>query len=144
MARFVKCIMFCALTVAGASAQQAYFSIRLVNGKTGQSLGGIRLLVFGGSTPEGARFQDHSFTVTTNKDGVAQFQDTASVSWVQVFADGLTLCQDKPNLHSFSVEEIVKRGVVTPNKCGKLNITPTSGYITVAARPSSFMEKMGH
>jgi hypothetical protein len=56
--------------------------------------------------------------------------------------DGRVPCFADPNHASFSVSEIISKGLVTPNNCSALVREATPGRFVVFARPAGFMEKM--
>jgi hypothetical protein len=51
-------------------------------------------------------------------------------------------CFPDPNKASFSVSEIMSKGLVTPNDCSAQVQQPSPGQFVIYARPAHFMEKM--
>jgi hypothetical protein len=131
------------ILTASAMAQVKEITLQALDGKTGKPLANQRLLVFAGDTAEAATFHRQNFVLTTEADGKAKLPITSTdTKWIQVWADGLTLCQTKPNDLSFKVETISTVGVSAPNTCSPLSQTPKSGIFIVFARESTFSEKM--
>jgi hypothetical protein len=142
----IKTICILAL-IAGFSsavvAQDSEMTIQALNGKNGKPLVHRRLLVFGGKTAEAASHQETIFDVTTDGNGFARVVfDPAKTRWIEVFADFLTLCHNKPNLVQFSVDTILSTGFASPNHCGKIVPLVKPGQFTVFARPATLREKM--
>jgi hypothetical protein len=131
------------ISAGGAIAQNA-IEIQALEGTSGKPLASQRLVIFGGESEEAATFHHTVFDVTTDERGMAELKfDRAKTSWIQVWVDGMILCQTKPNVRSFSVETILATGLSAPNSCSSLVQTAAPGHFTVYARPSSFREKMG-
>jgi hypothetical protein len=141
---------FCLLTLlsiilsCGAFAQDTEIKIQAIDGKSGKPLVKQRLVIFGGESAEAATFHHTAFDITTDEKGMAELKfSTAKTSWIQVWADGMTLCQTKPNIRSFSVETILATGLSAPNSCSPIVQAGVPGHFTVYARPSNLREKMG-
>jgi hypothetical protein len=108
-----------------------------------EAFGRPALSDFGGASAKTATLQRTTFETITNNDGMAELAfDSTKTSWIQVWADGLTLCQNKPNFQSFSVEIILEKGVSAPNTCSSVATTDRPGQFTVFARTASLKEKM--
>jgi hypothetical protein len=136
-------IFFAVILAASAMAQVKEITIQALDGKTGKPLANQRLLLFAGDTPDTATFHDQNFVLTTDADGKAKLPITSKdTKWIQVWADGLTLCQTKPNSLSFKVETIATLGLSAPNTCSPLSQAPKSGVFIVFARESTLSEKM--
>jgi hypothetical protein len=132
-----------ALASAGmASPQNTEIKIHAVNGQTGKPLSGQRLIIFGGESAEAATLHHTAFDVTTDERGLAELKFDTKARWIQVWADGMTLCQTKPNSRSFSVDAILTTGLSAPNTCSSLVQAATPGYLTVFVRASNLREKM--
>jgi hypothetical protein len=131
------------ILAASAMAQVKEITIQALDGKTGKPLANQRLLVFAGDTAEAATFHHQDFVLTTDTGGRAKLPITSpGTKWIQVWADGLTLCQTKPNSLSFKVETIATLGLSAPNTCSPLAQAPKSGVFIVFARESTLSEKM--
>jgi hypothetical protein len=130
-------------SVAVAIAQNTEIKIEALDGKSGKPLANQRLVIFGGESAEAATFHHTAFDVTTDERALADLKfDPAKTRWIQVWTDGMTLCQSKPNVRSFSVDTILTTGLSAPNTCGSLVHVATPGHFTVFARPASLREKM--
>jgi hypothetical protein len=133
------------LTTLSLSAQDISktLTILLVNGKTGKPMKNERLLVFFGSSPPNVRMEKGFLDPHTNANGAATLRlDEPNLAYLQVWADFRTLCQSDPNDRSFSVADIMKSGVQSPNNCGKIVIPNSPGRLIVYARHSTFREEM--
>jgi hypothetical protein len=131
------------ILAASAMAQVKEITLQALDGKTGKPLANQRLLVFAGDTAEAATFHHQNFVLTTDAAGKAQLPIASmDTKWIQVWADGLTLCQTKPNSLSFKVETISTVGLSAPNTCSPLLQAPKSGVFIVFARESTLSEKM--
>jgi hypothetical protein len=135
--------LLCFLPVLAALAQNIQITIKAINGKDGKPLAHQRLVIFGGESPEAATFHHTAMNATTDENGLAVVSLVhEQTSWIQIWTDGLTLCQKAPNTKSFSVDTILSSGLSTPNNCGSIAEPPTSRQITVFARPATVSEKM--
>jgi len=137
------CVLF--LTTLSLSAQDIpkTLTILLVNGKTGKPMKNERLLAFFGSSAHDVRMEKGFLDPHTNADGEATLRlDEPNLAHLQVWADFRTLCQDDPNDRSFSVADIMKNGMQSPNNCGKIVIANSPGRLIVYARHSTFREEM--
>jgi hypothetical protein len=131
------------ILAASAMAQVKEITLQAMDGKTGKLLANQRLLVFAGDTAEAATFHHQNFVLTTDDNGKAKLPIASTdTQWIQVWVDGLTLCQTKPNSLSFKVETIAALGLSAPNTCSPLAQAPKSGVFTVFARESTLVEKM--
>ena len=61
---------------------------------------------------------------------------------LQVFTDGRIPCFPNPNQASFSVSDIMSKGLVTPNDCSAEVQQASPGHFVIYVRPAHFMEKM--
>ena len=127
-----------------AAAQQMTYTVKLVDGKTGKTLPNqhmsIDMVASKSDTPKG--FYD----ATTDKDGIATISiDLQQDKWVWVYVDDfLTTCEKKRDPGLFSMEDILSRGVSTPNRC-RHRFSPEKdvpGRFVVYTREMSFWEKM--
>jgi hypothetical protein len=124
-------------------AQVKEITIQAFDGKNGKALASQRLVVFGGDSAEAVRFHQEAFDLMTDKDGLAKLKfDSPGTTWIQVWTDGLTLCQDKPNTKSFSVNSIITKGLSSPNNCSSYVQVAMPGRFIVFARPATLREKM--
>jgi hypothetical protein len=133
------------LSVAHAGAQNSVRTINIeaLDGRNGKPIVGIHLLVFAGATVEDMRQHSHQFDLYTNESGKAKLVLTSdSLDFMQVWADGETLCQSRPNLVSLSVKQVLDKGLQAPNNCGKLHVSTAPGQLLIFARPATLREKM--
>jgi len=118
-------------------------TVQVLDGRNGKPLADQHVLVFTGLSSNAVKSHAEHTGLTTGKDGVGTLTIFPSeTQWLQVFADGRVLCYPDPNQSSFSVSEIMSKGLATPNSCSKLMREPSPGHFIIFARPASFMEKM--
>jgi hypothetical protein len=135
-------VLLATISASGAIAQNS-IEIRALEGTSGKPLASQRLVIFGGKSAKGAILGQEVFDVTTDERGVAKFQfDSARTGWIQVWVDGMTLCQTKPNANNFSLETILVTGLSAPNSCSSFVQAAAAGHFSVYARRSSFRERM--
>lgn len=79
----------------------------------------------------------------TDEHGDAELTlNSDSIKFLQVWVEGMTLCQSQPNSVSLRVEQVLTNGLLAPDGCGKLDISPKPGQLFVFTRPATFREKM--
>ncbi len=118
-------------------------TLRALDGRNGKPLADQHVLVFTGISSNAVRSHATATDVTTDKNGVGTLTIyPAETQWLQVFTEGRVLCYPTPNDSSFSVSEIISKGLVTPNNCSALVREPSPGHFIIFARPAHFMEKM--
>jgi len=118
-------------------------TVQVLDGRNGKPLTDQHVLVFTGPSSDAVKTHAQHTGVTTDKDGMGTLTiDSAETQWLQVFADGRIPCFPNPNQASFSVSDIVSKGLVTPNNCSALVREPSPGHFIIFARPAHFMEKM--
>jgi hypothetical protein len=137
-------VLFGTLFASVALCQQRSIVIKAVNGKTGKPIAHQRLVIFGGkSEQDGLHKVQHLDDATTGADGTAVLEiDPDTTGWIQVWADGLTLCQDNPNSRAFSVEKVMRTGESSPNNCGGAPLKNIAGTFVVFAREPTLREKL--
>jgi hypothetical protein len=127
------------------NAETIEIKIQASNGKNGKPLSKQRLIIFSGESAEAASSHQRHFESTTDGGGRVELKiDRAKDLWIQVWVDGFTLCQNKPNLQSFNVNAIVTTGMSAPNNCSSAAVATTPGQLEIFARASTFQEKMQH
>ena len=135
--------VFLLSTSAAAVAQSINITVQVLDGRNGKPLADQHVLVFTGLSSDAVKTHAQHTGVTTAKDGMGTLTIyPAETQWLQVFADGRIPCFPNPNQASFSVSEIMSKGLVTPNNCSALVKEATPGHFVVFARPAGFMEKM--
>ena|SRR5216683_4342690 len=124
-------------------AQQKTITIYVLDGKSGKPISGEHLLVTEGDSLEEVRQQKNHYDLRTDAQGKATMPVASNVnSQIQVWVDFHVLCQKTPNAGSFSVNEIMERGMSTPNNCGSVSVESGPGKFFVFARKPTFWEKM--
>ncbi len=132
-------------SIGSAAAQIAphVLTIRALDGRNGLPIKGAHLLVFAGETGEQVRQHAQHFDLQTDQNGDAQLTLKSDLlKFVQVWIDGKTLCQSRPNYVSFSVEQAVVKGLLAPNTCSHLARPTEPGELLIFARPATLREKM--
>jgi hypothetical protein len=123
--------------------QPLNIAVQVLDGRNGKPLKDQRLLVFTGTSSRAVKSHAQHTGLITDKDGMGTLMVYPSEpQWLQMFADGNVLCFPNPNQTTFSVNEIMSEGLVTPNTCSALVKLATPGHLIVFARPAGFMEKM--
>jgi len=118
-------------------------ALQVLDGRSGKPLAGQHVLVFTGLSSNGVKTHAAHTDVTTDKDGAGTVTIyPAETQWLQVFVSGRVLCYTDPNQISFSISEIVSKGLLTPNNCSALSHEASPGHFIVFARPARFMEKI--
>ncbi|HZP24740.1 MAG TPA: hypothetical protein VFB04_14930 [Terriglobales bacterium] len=118
-------------------------TVHVLDGRTGKPMSDQHVLVFTGLSSDAVKTHAQHTSVTTDKDGVGMLTIyPAETQWLQVFADSRVLCYPNPNQSTFSVSDILSKGLVTSNDCSALVREPSPGHFIIFARPSRFMEKM--
>lgn len=166
--RFMKLAHLCifvGFTSFTTIVHAATINVRIVNGRSGNPISQTCVDV-------GADQMAHMLAVPTNNHGVAEFDMTddpaklklgkrslqcgewGSINPVLRHAESFSihvayvLCQSSKSDYSwlarmtFSTSEVLERGVVTPNSCGKITASPKAGEVTIFVRPLNFWEKL--
>lgn len=136
-------ILLIGLTGRASSEDQSLIT-RVMDGKSGTPVTNERLLVFGGSDAAQLRAHQKHFEIFTDDKGDASLKlpHSENVAVIQVWADFMTLCQDKPNLQQFAVADVLQHGLVAPNTCSKTKGTAEQGVFKVYVRHSSLVDEM--
>jgi hypothetical protein len=142
---FSGMLLLCSAGRAQNSAmeQPLKISVQVLDGRNGKPLKNQQLLVFTGRTSDAVKSHAEHTGLITDKAGTGVLVIYPSeTQWLQVFADWRVLCYPNANQGSFSVSEIMSKGVVTPNGCSAFMRKPTPGRFIVFARPAHLMERM--
>jgi len=141
---YVFGIIVCLMSnVQVPTAQEKNIIIRVMDGRNGKPMANMHLMVSLGSSQEDVRELKSHVDLQTDLNGVALLSiDESTISRIQVWVDWHTLCQETPNTKSFSIEEIRKSGLSTPNNCGSVTREKAPNHLTVFARPAHFWEKL--
>jgi hypothetical protein len=141
--------LYAAIVSAGCSISHAVFAqttpvdLLVVDGKTGKPIEASHIVVFAGPEPADPRFHKMHVETFSGKDGSGIFDvDAQQMKWIQIWVDGRSLCQNKPNYQSFEVAHIESKGLSTPNMCSSLAVLAKPGQIVVFARERTLREKM--
>ena len=118
-------------------------TVQVLDGRNGKPLKNQHVLVFTGPSSDAVKTHAQHTGLVTNEAGIGTLMvNPSETRWLQVFADGSVTCHPNPNQGSFSVSEIMSKGLVTPNSCSSLVRAAPPGHLIVFARPAGFMEKM--
>ena len=124
-------------------AQENNIVIHAVNGKNGKPLANEHLVIFTGASAEDVREHKNHVELLTDAKGTALLPLAGNAtSQIQVWLDWHVLCQETPNSRSYSVEDIVKTGLTSPNNCGSVVQGVSPNQLFVFARPAHFWEKI--
>ena len=73
---------------------------------------------------------------------VVKYEDTLRVNAGYVLCDSHKQDYSWLAIASLSTKELIQRGIVTPNFCGKATTSPTPGQVTIFVRPLTWWEKL--
>jgi hypothetical protein len=107
-------------------------TVRILNGKSGQPLAHIHLILIGGY--DQGEIADHLWQeemLTDEQGRVRLSAQLANLPRIQVELLNGKLCQVKPESVSFSVERIRRDGLSAPNRCGIATVQDAPGIFTV-------------
>jgi hypothetical protein len=136
--------MTIAMAVAGLTVmgQETGIVVQVLNGKNGKPIANELVLVFTGASAEDAKEHKTHLEIRTDAEGTALLSvENLATSYIQVWADWHVLCQETPNSKSYSVEDILKKGLSTSNNCGPIKPQLSPNHFVVFARPAHFWEK---
>jgi hypothetical protein len=124
-----------------AMAQDNKIVIHVIDGRNGKPVSNEHILIFQGVSAEDIRELKNHLDLQTDANGMA-FLPTDAMPQIQVSVDWHKVCQSSSSKLIFSLEEIKKNGVATPNTCGSIarKLAPNQFY--VFTRPLNFREKM--
>jgi hypothetical protein len=118
-------------------------TVQTIDGRNGKPLAHQHLLIFTGMSSDDVKTHAAHVELTTGKEGMGTLSlDSSKAHWLQPWADDRTLCQQVPNQNSFSVDEIMSKGLATPNTCSSFVKESAPGRFIIFARPATLMEKM--
>jgi hypothetical protein len=134
------------LLLAGIAASAQNITVHAVNGKTGQPLAEVRLLVFAfnGTSYAGSE-NSKSFDLHTDRNGVAAIRpdQIEGADHLQIWADFMTRCVNGINSTAISLKDILTSGLTDTNTCSKkIAAKPMPGTLTIYAREATLLEKM--
>lgn len=151
-----SCILFVVAPI-GLPAQTATIHVRVLDGRTGKSLSGMKLTFVDYHTDrDGDTYADLNgrMIVKTSADGDSYIAN-ADAHGVLVFSDlgnGVwTLCTRQKlydrhaptvgNEHLYRVSTIVSSGLVATNNCGRRTATAKPGELVIFIRPATWWER---
>ena len=133
-------LMEVSVPAAPAAPEETIVIVQAVDGRTGKALENQHLLFFGGASVEAAREDQQHYELVTGTGGTATLALAPETRWLQVRVDWHVLCA--PRNPTFSVADILKSGISSPNTCGSALIKPVPGHLVVFTRPAHIWEKM--
>jgi hypothetical protein len=131
------------LSTSAAVAQTMNITVQVLDGRNAKPLADQHVLVFTGLSSDAVKTHAQHTGVTTDKNGLGTLTIyPGETQWLQVFTDGRIPCFPNPNQASFSVNDIMSRGLVTPNDCSTQVHESSPGHFVIFVRPAHLMEKM--
>jgi hypothetical protein len=164
--RVLQLLLFVVLSLPGTLLYAQAVQIKLVDGRNGSPLARTCVNVWVGSG------QKDAMAIPTDENGIARLRLTDNESDIDVhdrwkgcgdfgvtnpvvryenslrINAGYVLCQSQARdyswlaLTSFSSEQVIQQGIVTPNSCGKVTALPKPGEVTIFVRPLNWWEKL--
>jgi len=111
-------------------------TVQVLSGKDGKPVPHAHLLVVAGYDQEDLRLRLWQNEILTDAEGkVLLSKPVGNLPLLQVWVTKAPLCQESPRKTSFSVEEIRRDGLSTPNRCGIATVTDRAGIFTVFVKP---------
>lgn len=159
-------IVFLAISLSAGFLRAQTIQIKLVNGRNGSPFAGTCVNVWVGNERKDA------LAIPTDKNGIARLTLTGNDSEVDLHNiwkgcgafgikdpvvkfdsslrvnAGYVLCQSQVPDYSwlatsnFSVDQVIRLGIVTPNSCGRITASPKPGDLTIFVRPLNWWEKL--
>ena len=121
---------------------QRKIMVEVVDGRNGKPLPHQHLLVFTGESGESVQNHTGHTDILTDDHGIGTLQvEPDEDRAIQVWVDGLVLCQTDPNRGSFNTEDILLKGLAAPNTCGTFQRQPLPGHFVVFVRPAKLPVK---
>jgi hypothetical protein len=124
-----------------AMAQDNRIVIHVIDGRNGKPVPNEHLLIFQGASSDDIREHRSHLDLQTDADGIALLP-TDAMAQIQIWVDWHKVCQSSSSNSIFSLEEIKKSGVATPNSCGSIARKLAPNHFYIFTRPLSFWEKM--
>lgn len=139
MKRSILAFSILAIIAALCPAQQSKIVIRLLNAKNGHPLSDASVNVWLGN--------NYSLLVPDSKDEISVDATGADPRTMRVMPNMRLDCRSS-NGHSppgdkipYSLDEIISKGIVGANVCGKAKASPTPGVLILFFRPMTFYER---
>lgn len=127
-----------ALAIAISSANAETIRIRVLDGRNGKAIRNERLNVWIGAAA------GRALALTPGADWSAELevQEGSSIAiGSNLYVDCRPSRKGDPS-PTYAVDEIMRRGVVTPNTCGKVHSDSKSGELLLFVRPPPLLEEM--
>lgn len=155
----LSCIL-CAVAPIGLVAQIATIHVRVLDGRTGKSLSGMKLTFVDYHTDSnGATHADlngrmvvktsadgDSYLATPDAHGVLVFNDLGNLTgaWTPCTRQKLYDSNTRTygNEHLYPVSTIVSLGLVATNNCSRRTATAKPGELVIFVRPWTWWEKL--
>ena len=107
-------------------------TIHILDGRNGKPIPRVQLTLVGGYDKEDFKRQSwHEQTLTDTQGWAHLSNELANLPFLQVFVLKYPTCQSKPRAALYSVDEIRRDGLSTPNLCGVSVVSNTHGIFTV-------------
>jgi hypothetical protein len=107
-------------------------TVRILGGKNGLPLAHQHLILIAGYDRNDLHDQIFREEAITNAQGQVRLSNQmANLPLLQVWVDKNPLCQANPRAAGFSVEQIRRDGLSTPNRCGTVTVEDAPGVFTV-------------
>lgn len=111
-------------------------TIRVLNGKSGQPMPNVRLVLLAGYQESDIRDEIWSGEVMTNEDGqVLLPRPLMNLAFLEASLVRVKLCQHSAHGELYAIERIRRDGWNAPNRCGVVSIANAPGVLTLFARP---------
>jgi len=118
--------------------------VRVLDGRSGKIVPHAHIVLLGGYDQGEVHRQIFREERLTNDRGEMKLsRQLENLPWLQVWVDGSSLCQQRPEKASFSVELIRRDGVSAPNRCGTAVAEEEPGLFTVFVKNPEMGTKGG-
>jgi hypothetical protein len=112
--------------------------VQFVKGWSGKPIGkGGRVSVYFNN-----KIGRHIVDLRTDQEGEIQFEADGAETF-QVSSVGYVACEEQPvgsPTRDYSIDEVLKTGLLTENDCGRLNTEPLRGRLLYFVRPATWWE----
>lgn len=117
---------------------ESQIQVHALDGRTGKPISNEHVLIFVTDDPENpkARLIDRS----TDARGIVAIQNV-DFRYLQVFVDWHILCVKHPNNKlEYTASEVVNKGVISSDSCGKVKVNLQPGDLYIFTRPRHWWE----
>jgi hypothetical protein len=117
-------------------AQQSDIIIQMMMGRSGVAVPRHLITVATGATPAEVRARKHTVNYYTDARGIVTLPLSAvGTGYIQVTIADMHACELHPETASYSLAEIVAKGVMVPNKCPNAwTVKPAPNHLAVFVR----------